>query len=80
MLKERQLAVCLSFDFPSLKYFFYTDQTSTSSWFPLPSTWQFCGMNVGHWTPEADEWYLRHHKEAAEGTRSTSSLTHGEAF
>jgi hypothetical protein len=32
-------------------------------------------MNVGHWTPEADEWYFRHRKEAAEGTRSPSSLT-----
>ncbi|KZP28580.1 hypothetical protein FIBSPDRAFT_693704, partial [Athelia psychrophila] len=37
------------------------DQTSDSSWWPKPSTWQGSSMDMGYWSPQCEEWY-RHRR------------------
>ena len=43
---------------------FSSGQTSSPSWFPPQSAWQWSGFNVGHWNTECEEVYLSYHQRA----------------
>jgi len=48
-------------------------QTSSPSWFPSQSAWQWSGYNVGHWNTECEEVYVRYHQRAEGHVPKTSS-------
>ena len=35
------------------------DQTALVSWFPRQNTWNVSGLDVGQWTHECEEWYVK---------------------
>lgn len=35
------------------------DQTEQRSWWPKSNTWDSCGLNVGYWSADCEDWYQR---------------------
>ncbi|KDR64919.1 hypothetical protein GALMADRAFT_50609, partial [Galerina marginata CBS 339.88] len=45
------------------------NQVGYYSWFPAEQAWLVSGLNVGHWNPECESWFIRRLKQARSASR-----------
>ena len=46
----------------------YGTQIALKSWWPLLSTWDDCGRNLGYWTEWNEVWFQKHLRGILDGT------------
>ncbi|KAH9920995.1 hypothetical protein B0H21DRAFT_844338 [Amylocystis lapponica] len=45
-------------------------QTELASWWPRPSVWSGCGLDVGYWSQQCEEWFQKRLAHVRSGERS----------
>lgn len=54
----------------------YDDQqTADMSWWPQQSAWEISGLNVGHWTPDCEDWFRNRLQSIHQGTATLRSAS-----